>query len=603
MANINKQINYTSRDFLGVKGELISFIQRYYPEILQDFSDASIGSLFLDLMAGSVDILSFHTDRVFNETQLEYAQQRKSLLSLARTYGLKVPGKRPSITLCDFTVTVPTLADTFDVSYCPVIRQGSQVQGGGQTFELIDDVDFTSPFTTGGVPNRTIIPNINTSGQIVSYSISKRELVVAGTSRIFRRVIRDSDVFPFIELVLPEQNVLSVEQIITLQGTNINTPPLIDDFLDIDNRWWEVDTLAEDKVFIEDTTRISDSPNVRPGKWIRVSKKFIKEYTDLGFCKLTFGSGTGNDYIGDFINNGFQQRVGDFINNISLGEIPPAGNTLFVRYRIGGGALSNVGPNVLTTPSQINFIINGQNPTLNNGVRNSLSVNNPIPAIGGVDEPSLESIRKLIAWNFSSQNRCVTVRDYLTQIYKIPSRFGLPYRVGVKEEQNKIMIYILGLDSNGKLNNTSTNTLKENLSQYLSDYRMLNDYVLINDGKILNIGVEVDLFTDKSNQSDVVLSAINKINLFFSTQKYEMGENIFLGGLIEELNNLNGVLNVLGIRIFAKVGGSYSINESNQPYKDSVTKEIDITDFTLYGEPNSLYELKFLKDVSIRVKN
>lgn len=603
MANINKQINYTSRDFLGVKGELITFIQRYYPDILQDFSDASIGSLFLDLMASSVDILSFHTDRVFNETQLEYAQQRKSLLSLARTYGLKVPGKRPSISLVDFTVTVPTLADTFDVSYCPTLRQGSQVQGGGQTFEVVDDVDFTSPFTTGGVPNRTIIPNINQSGQIVSYNITKRELVVAGTTRIFRRVLRDTDVIPFFELTLPEQNVLSIEQIITLQGTNLTSTPTIDDFLNENYRWWEVDSLAEDKVFIEDTTRQSDSPNIKPGKFIRVTKKFIKEYTDLGFCKVIFGSGTGNDYIGDFINSGFQQRIGDFLNNISLGEIPPAGNTLYVRYRIGGGSLSNVGANVLTSLGQINFLINGQNQTINNSVRNSLSVNNPIPAIGGVDEPSIEQIRKLIAWNFSSQNRCVTIRDYLTQIYKIPSRFGLPYKVGVKEEQNKILIFMLGLDSNGKLNNTSTNTLKENISEYLSDYRMINDYILINDGKILNIGVEVDLYTDKSNQSEIILTAINKINNFFSTTKYEMGENIFLGGLIEELNNINGVLNVLGIRIFAKVGGSYSINESSQPYKDNVTKEIDVSDFTLFGEPNSLYEIKFLKDISIRVKN
>jgi len=603
MSNINKQINYTSRDFLGVKGELITFIQRYYPDILQDFSDASIGSLFLDLMAGSVDILSFHTDRVFNETQLDYAQQRKSLLSLARTYGLKVPGKRPAITLVDFTVTVPTLADTFDVSYCPTIRQGSQVQGGGQTFELLDDIDFKSPFTTGGVPNRTILPNINSSGQIVSYNITKRELVVAGTTRIFRRIIRDNDVIPFLEVVLPEQNVLSIEQIINIQGTNITTNPTIDDFLNQNNRWWEVDTLAEDKVFIEDTTRISDSPNVRPGKYIRITKKFIKEYTDLGFCKITFGSGTGNDYIGDFINNNFQQRIGDFLNNISLGEIPPAGNTLFIRYRIGGGSLSNVGPNTLTQIGQVNFLISGQNSTLNNAVRNSLVVNNPIPAIGGVDEPSIEQIRKLIAWNFSSQNRCVTIRDYLTQIYKIPSRFGLPYKVGIKESQNKILIYILGLDSAGKLNNTSTNTLKENISEYLSDYRMINDYVLINDGKILNIGVEVDLYTDKSNQSEIILTAINRINSFFSTTKYEMGENIFLGSLIEEINNINGVLNVLGIRIFAKVGGNYSLNESSQPYKDNVTKEIDVSEFTLFGEPNSLYEIKFLTDISIRVKN
>jgi hypothetical protein len=33
---------------------------------------------------------------------------------MARTFGL-VPGKRPSITIVDFTVTLPVLGDTFDV--------------------------------------------------------------------------------------------------------------------------------------------------------------------------------------------------------------------------------------------------------------------------------------------------------------------------------------------------------------------------------------------------------------------------------------------------------------------------------------------------------
>ena len=31
------------------------------------------------------------------------------------------------------------------------------------------------------------------------------------------------------------------------------------------------------------------------------------------------------------------------------------------------------------------------------------------------------------------------------------------------------------LDSDGKLSNTSTSTIKENMAQYLSDYRMVND--------------------------------------------------------------------------------------------------------------------------------
>ena len=51
----------------------------------------------------------------------------------------------------------------------------------------------------------------------------------------------------------------------------------------------------------------------------------------------------------------------------------------------------------------------------------------------------------------------------------MPGRYGIPFRVGVWEERNKIITAIIGLDENGKLNNTSTSTLKHNISEYLAD--------------------------------------------------------------------------------------------------------------------------------------
>jgi hypothetical protein len=40
-------------------------------------------------------------------------------------------------------------------------------------------------------------------------------------------------------------------------------------------------------------------------------------------------------------------QIGDFINNLSLGVTPSANTTMFIKYRVGGGSDSNVGPNVL----------------------------------------------------------------------------------------------------------------------------------------------------------------------------------------------------------------------------------------------------------------
>ena len=183
-----KKINYLARNFAEVRSELFNFVKRYYPEIYNDFNDASVGTMLIELNAAVADMLSFHTDRMFNETQIDYAQERKSILAMGRTLGVKIPGLRPAITLVDFSVKVPPFGDTFDSRYAPVLNYGAQVVGAGKTFENLDDVDFNSPFTAGGIPNRTIIPNFNANGDLINYTITKRELVVNGRTTYFSKV-------------------------------------------------------------------------------------------------------------------------------------------------------------------------------------------------------------------------------------------------------------------------------------------------------------------------------------------------------------------------------------------------------------------------------
>jgi hypothetical protein len=146
-------VNYTSRNFADIRTDLVNMVRQYYPDIFNDFNDASVGMMLLELNAAVGDMLSFNTDRMFQETQIDYAQERSSILSMARTFGLKIPGKRPSVTIVDFSVTIPVQGDTFDASYTPIIEAGAQVNGAGKVFETIYDIDFSSPFSVGGIPN------------------------------------------------------------------------------------------------------------------------------------------------------------------------------------------------------------------------------------------------------------------------------------------------------------------------------------------------------------------------------------------------------------------------------------------------------------------
>ena len=146
----NKKISYTTRDFQGLRTELVNFTRTYYPDLIENVNDAAIYSVFLDMNAAIADNLHFNIDRSIQETVLEFAQQRSSIYNIARTYGLKVPGQRPSVSLVDFSITVPAYGDKEDLSYCGILRRGSQVNGAGQVFETVYDIDFSSAISAEG---------------------------------------------------------------------------------------------------------------------------------------------------------------------------------------------------------------------------------------------------------------------------------------------------------------------------------------------------------------------------------------------------------------------------------------------------------------------
>ena len=133
----SKKISYTERDFEGLRQDLVNYTRQYYPELIDNFNDAAVYSVLMDLNAAIGDNLNYHIDRSIQETVLQYAQQRSSIFNIARTYGLKIPGNRPSVAIVDFSITVPASGDQEDTRYLGILRAGSQVIGGGQVFENV----------------------------------------------------------------------------------------------------------------------------------------------------------------------------------------------------------------------------------------------------------------------------------------------------------------------------------------------------------------------------------------------------------------------------------------------------------------------------------
>jgi hypothetical protein len=231
-------------------------------------------------------------------------------------------------------------------------------------------------------------------------------------------------------------------------------------------------------------------------------------------------------------------------------------------------------------------------------------VTNVTPAVGGADQPTIEEIRNMISYNFAAQNRAVTLNDYKSLIETMPSTYGAPAKVNVMEENNKIRIKLLSYDEKGNLTDTVSNTLKNNILSYLSEYRMINDYLDIVSGEVIDLGLEIDLVVDKNeSQSDIIKSSIEGIIEFFRIEKRKMGDPLMVGQLSKTIGSVPGVENVVDIRVFNKIGNEYSSAQVSQAYKDTLTKEVQQSDSVVFMKNNQIFQIRFPnKDIKIRVK-
>jgi len=601
----DKKISYGVRDFQSIRTELLNYVRTYYPDLINDFSDASIFSVFLDLNAAVADNLHYHIDRSLQETVLQYAQQKSSIYNIARTYGLKIPGQRPSLTLCDFSITVPVNGSEPDYNYAGVLQRGAQVFGNGVIFETINDIDFKSNYSSQGTSNLTITPNqLNTN--IINYTLTKREPVINGVTKVFKRVITASDVRPFFELFLPDKNVLGVTSVLLKDG-QINTIPQSSDFIGDANKWYEVDSLAEDRVFIIDPTKDTGDAGIKVGKYIQTDNRFISEFTSEGFKKITFGNGvnTAMEQLNQFTTTGQLPTLQNYLNNFSLGRTLKPNSTLFVQYRVGGGLNTNLGPNTINQIGVNSFILNAGNPAQESAVINSLRVNNLFPAIGGAGLPSTEEVRNFVSFNFAAQKRAVTINDYESIIRNMPPQFGAPAKVSVQEVDNKIQVLVLSYDANGKLISDNSRFLTDNIANYLSNYRMINDYIVVSSAKVIDVGVEAAVtisagFTSK----DIVNNIISTINNYFIPQNIQLGKDINISEIKSSIQNLNGVISVSNILFKNLVGGNYSGAEPVVGYYPPVANRIILSsDETIYADSNEIYHIRYPeKDITVKVK-
>lgn len=309
----------------------------------------------------------------------------------------------------------------------------------------------------------------------------------------------------------------------------------------------------------------------------------------------------------------------NFLKTKSYGQAPTGEFT--ISYLVGGGVDSNIPSGELTQIDSIEFdddtkFFSGQQLRLYNNTKNSVAVDNEEPATGGKGPESLEEIRQNALANFGTQNRLVTRKDYQVRALSLPSKYGGIAKAYVapdgeldnnspssilsnpntlqqftdlvlslneqnsnedeikkqirellvgKETESKeknnpfaINLYVLGYNVNKYLS-TVNRAVKENLKNYLNEYRLLTDGVNLLDGFIINIGVDFEIRTyGDYNKREVLVNCITEISNYFNTDNWTFNMPINISELELVIAGVEGVQSVPKLEITNKVGGSYS---------------------------------------------
>lgn len=573
----------TNRDFQSIRNELNTYIQDNYPELYENYNDASIGSLFIDLLSHIGENIYHTIDRTVQENSVEYAQQRASLINIAKNKGIKLPNISGSVSLCDFSVQIPVLNDAPDFSYMPLILRGAQVLGSGNVFHTKSEIDFVNPKNSDGIPNRTIQPVFINGNNVDYYIVTKSEIVYSGRLKVHKEVVGQNN--GFYSFFLPEKNVLSVENVTVMNGINYTTLPSLEEKNDERYRYYETEHLTDTHVF----KRMGSGTNgISKGKWIKADNRFVKEFTGSGFAKITFGNGNVRFNNLNMLNESktvlFNYLQGD-INKTGLGNKIPSNSTIFTEYIVGGGIQSNLPAGAINTIGVLDLYVQGNNPSINNNVRASLKVNNIVPSYGGKEKITNEDIRNIIKY-YNGYKSCISISDYFHRILTMPSKFGRPLKVKVNSDDTHVNIFLLDVNSNGNLSALINDTITTNIEHYLSYYKSYKHKLNIASGKIFNIIIKADIVvTDGLNINQIDENI--RLNISTLMKRLNMGDALNINTIQGEISKITGVISVNDL----KVETNYNVNE-NTTYHPNTNASGLIEGTILDVNQNEIFEIR-----------
>jgi len=568
MANVNRDIKYINRDFSSFRQRLIEFSKTYFPLTYNDFTPASPGMMFIEQASYVGDVLSFYLDNQFQETFVQYAQQTNNVFELAYMFGYKPKLSTAAQAVVDVYQQVPSKL-VFgeyvpDYDYALTIGENTVVSSlNGGNFLIQDKIDFS--VSSSQDPTEVTIYQIS-SNNPQYYLLKKSRKTISATINV--QTFNFTDPIPFDTIQLTANNFLKILDITDSDG----------------NIWYEVDNLGQEMVFNTIKNTNVNDPNINGDTpYLLRLKKVARRFTTRAISNTTidlqFGAGDPLNVTEEITPNADNVGIGlpfeqnklttaysptNFLFTGTYG-IAPSNTTLTVRYLTGGGVSSNIASNTLTTinTSQTKFNNVNLNSVLANYVFNSLASNNTEAASGGKGGDNIEEIRQNTLALIASQQRSVTADDYLVRALSMPSDYGAISKAYIEQPKltdtqvstiETLNLYVLSLNSQNQLD-YATETLKNNLRTYISQYRMIGDNIEIRDAFIINIGVDFEIIVlPEYNNNEVLLACVTALQTYFNINNWQLNQPIFLRDLYILLDKIKGVQSVKNISISNKAG-------------------------------------------------
>lgn len=591
---IQRKRTYLNRDFTDFRGELLKYANTYFKDKIQDFSEASMGGLFLDMAAYVGDNMAFYLDHQFREMNPVTAVESKNIEAMVRNAGIKITGDSPASVNVDFYLEIPYIEDgvtglrTPDPLYLPTIKANAKVRSStGIVFNLTEPLDY-SETNSNGVLLSEITPIQSSGGAITSFVLKKTGLCVSGTTT--EQTVSIGDTFiPFRTISLNNAHVTTILRVYDLDG----------------NDYYEVESLSQDTVYKKNKLTSGDTSM----EVMTVPYRFTTA-TDINgrITTLRFGSGDSSTILdtavpdaadlalplyGKQTFSSFSLDPNRLLKSPSLG-VSPTGTTMKIIYRHGGGSNHNVEADTIREVMEMDFKFpsNASFSTVQ-GVKNSLGISNPKTATGGAIAPSLQELKSFVTAARTMQNRIVTKEDLMARIYTLPTEFGIVYRANVvpnPENALSSILYITSRDSAGLLVQSS-DALKKNLSVFLNEFRLIGDAMDILDATILNFKIHITCrFAHNVNKYDLISKIIREVKKLYTQEKLALGKPIVVSEITNRVINQAGVISCVSVTI-TNIYGTIS----NRTYSADA-KKLETIDDIVFAEPHEIYELRFPDD-------